>query len=524
MSGSLSASVVSTVEGQVRGEVRDGVSVFRGIRYAQAPVGELRFRPPQPVSAWGGVREALDFAPVCPQVPWPSLTQNNYNVQDEDCLAVNVWTPSPDGAKRPVMVWIHGGGLLVGSARDSWYDCTRLATRGDVVLVTLQYRLGVFGFTDVSGIGGAAYAESGNAGVLDQIAALEWVQRNIAAFGGDPENVTVFGLSAGGSSVAVLLASPLARGLFAKAIIQSMGPQLGTESDPESATARALMASAGVDDLVGLQSLSFDELLAAKAQSAREHPDPVSQQYAVKRGNAVLSEHVIKLIQAGEAASVPVLIGTTLDEMDYSAQMLGSVWARKPRPVADRQLAAAFGEFGAELAEHYFVPERGSWANQLAALLTDPIFRMPAIQLAEATSDRQPTWMYLFTYRSTSTYRSFRAAHAMELPFLFGVLDDQEAIAFTGRHPARERLAEDIQSAWIAFARTGNPSANSLPEWPQYDERTRATMEFGTETRIVQDPLRDDRELWNRLPFDAEFAFHAFEAFRRVNAMPCERE
>jgi len=213
--------IVITASGPVRGEWEQGVQVFRGIPFAEPPVGALRFRPPVEHKPWRDVRSALDFAPACPQIVTIDPTENNNSVQSEDCLAVNVWTPAIDSKRRPVMVFVHGGAFIEGSSRNTGYDGAVLARRGDLVVVTLQYRLGPFGFLELSEIGGPEYSGSGNNGIRDQVAALRWVRKNIASFGGDPENVTIFGESVGATSVGILLAIPEARGLFAKAILES---------------------------------------------------------------------------------------------------------------------------------------------------------------------------------------------------------------------------------------------------------------------------------------------------------------
>ena len=217
----IGGTVVQTTAGPVRGETEGNVQVFRGIRFAQPPIGQLRFGPPLPVIPWTDVRPALDFAPACPQLVSIDPTENNNSVMSEDCLAVNVWTPRIDDTKRPVMVFIHGGAFVEGSARNTWYDGTALAERGNVVVITLQYRLGALGFLELSKIAGEEYADTGNLGILDQIAALRWVQQNIERFGGDPRNVTIFGESVGATSVGILMALPAARELFQKAILES---------------------------------------------------------------------------------------------------------------------------------------------------------------------------------------------------------------------------------------------------------------------------------------------------------------
>ena len=212
-----------TREGLLEGEVEGQAVAFRGIPYAAPPVGALRFRPPQPAPPWTGTRQALDMSPACPQLIDTDPTENNEAVMAEDCLALNVWTPRVDAKHRPVMVWIHGGAFVVGATRNTWYNGSRLASRGDVVVVTINYRLGAWGFLSLPSFG-PAFAGSANAGLLDQVAALEWVRENIVNFGGDPDNVTIFGESAGASSVGALLAMPQAKGLFGKAIMQSGFP------------------------------------------------------------------------------------------------------------------------------------------------------------------------------------------------------------------------------------------------------------------------------------------------------------
>ncbi len=256
---------VQTRYGAVRGDTEGDVLVFRGVRYAAPPIGALRFRPAVPPQAWTAVAPALDFAPACPQLVDADPTENNNSVMAEDCLAVNVWTPKVDAHKRPVMVFIHGGAFIDGSARNTWYDGTTLAQRGDVVVVTLQYRLGALGFLDLSEIAGKAYAESGNLGVLDQIAALRWVRDNIASFGGDPHNVTIFGESVGATSVGILLVTPAARGLFQKAILESKSAvRVGNYVPRARELARAFMKIAGASDVEQLRAMSMQQILSAQ--------------------------------------------------------------------------------------------------------------------------------------------------------------------------------------------------------------------------------------------------------------------
>src|SRR6516162_9734431 len=257
--------VVMTAAGRVEGERERGVEVFRGIPFAEPSVGALRFRPPVEHQPWRGVRAALDFAPACPQIVTIDPSENNNSVQSEDCLAVNVWTPAADAKRRPVMVFVHGGAFIEGSARNTGYDGAVLARRGDLVVVTLQYRLGPFGFLELSEIGGSEYAGSGNNGIRDQVAALRWVRRNIASFGGDPQNVTIFGESVGATSVGILLASPEAHGLFDKAILESnSAARVGCDLPKARELARQFLKVADARSVEDLRRLSMSELRAAE--------------------------------------------------------------------------------------------------------------------------------------------------------------------------------------------------------------------------------------------------------------------
>ena len=494
------APVAATAAGPVQGEREGGVDVFRGIPYARPPVGALRFLPARPPERWTQLRPALDFSPACPQELDLDPVENNVQVQSEDCLSVNVWTPGLSGAKRPVMVWIHGGAFVAGTARNTWYDGAKLAGRGDVVVVTVQYRLNTFGFLDLSQVAGPQFADSGNLGILDQIEALRWVKDNIAAFGGDPNNVTLFGESAGGASVAVLLVTPPARGLFNKVIIESLSPQQGKPREPRSESARALMQAAGAHTVAELQSLSTRRLLEAQRKAALV--SAAVDQFCPRIDGRLLTARALQMVAEGKAARVPVLIGTTLDEMDFFDAIYGYGQRLKPAALLADQISAAFGPRAAGIQKAYITDGEGTRGDRIIALNSDLIFRIPSIRLAEATSQSQPTWMYRFTYRSTSTYRPYRAAHAMELPFVFGHLDTQDAINYTGRDPDRERLSQQMQDAWLAFARSGDPNAPGVPQWSRYDIHRRATMEFGKVTWLVNDPAGAQRRAWDGLPFD----------------------
>jgi len=484
----------------VRGDIEGNALVFRGIRFAEPPIGRLRFHPPVPPAPWTEIRPALDFAPACPQMVAVDPTENNNSVMAEDCLALNIWTPKADARKRPVMVFIHGGAFVEGSARNTWYDGTALAERGDVVVVTVQYRLGALGFLELSEIAGKDYAESGNLGILDQIAALRWVQKNIAAFGGDRNNVTLFGESVGATSVGILMAAPAAKGLFHKAILESNSAvRVGNDLARATELARAFMKVAGASTVEELQSLGM--LQIRRAQEKLFETVFGDSSFGPTWDGAVIPEPAMKMILAGKAATIPVLLGTNLDEIRFWSTVEDLPLETKPEALLEKQVAGIVGA-GAKKVIATYRNTDSSYGDAVIHLGTDLLFRMTSIRMAEAICSRQPTYMYLFTYRSTSPVTKYGSAHSIELPFVFGVINELDAIAFTGRDPHRETLERQIQQAWINFARTGDPNHSGLPKWPRYNTTTRATMELGTSSRVVNDPQSEQRAAWDKIPFD----------------------
>ena len=492
--------VVMTAAGRVEGERERGVEVFRGIPFAEPPLGALRFRPPVEHKPWRGVRAALDFAPACPQIVTIDPSENNNSVQSEDCLTVNVWTPAADAKRRPVMVFIHGGAFIEGSARNSGYDGAVLARRGDLVVVTLQYRLGPFGFLELSDIGGADYAGSGNNGIRDQLAALRWVRENIARFGGDPENVTIFGESVGATSVGILLAIPAARGLFAKAILESNSAvRVGNDLSRARELARQYLRVAHANGVEDLRTLSMAELRAAEQRLF----DSVfgDSSFGPTWDGTVIEQPAMKMIQEGRGARVPVLLGTNLDEIRYWATIEELPLESKPAALLEKQVAAIVGARASALIDTYQRAD-SEYGEAVIHLETDLLFRMTSIRMAEAISDLQPTYMYLFTYRSTSPWARYEAAHSMEVPFVFGLIDELDSIDFIGRGPRRTLLMQQIQQAWIQFARTGDPNHPGLPHWPRYERTRRATMLLGLDSKVLDDPLSAQRQSWDGVPFD----------------------
>ncbi|WP_195210267.1 carboxylesterase/lipase family protein [Actinomarinicola tropica] len=488
---SSSADAVTTA-GRVQGEALDGVVVFRGVPYAAPPIGPNRFRPPQPLEAWDGVREALTLPPSCPQPSQRPPGWPQEHAQDEDCLHLNVWTPGVDDGRRPVMVWFHGGGYAIGSGSWPLYDGTNLARRGDVVVVTVNHRLGPLGYLHLDGLAGDRLtgdeaSVSGNAGMLDLVAALEWVRDNAVAFGGDPGNVTIMGESGGGAKVATLLAMPTAAGLFHRATIQS-GPALRV-TKPERARAAAVElvdALGAADDPSRLWSASVEEILAASASTSagRMGFSPVLD-------GTVIPAHPGDALVRGTANDVPVIVGCNRDE---SAGTLPAELAEEDLPDRLRSQAGVAEDHLDDVLTTYRAAHPGATPlDVLSFVLTDQRMRAGSIQLAEAKAKgtSTPVWQYFFTYALAG-----RAGHGYEIAFMF----DNLGVGGTPPSAERQRLADAMCDAWIAFARTGDPNHDGLAEWPPFVPPERTTMIFGRgASAAVDDPDAATRELWERV-------------------------
>lgn len=489
-------TVAETRSGSVEGKAEGSLVVFKGIPYAAPPVGKLRWKPPRGHDPWRETLRAREFGKAEAQ-PKDDLTGSGGLPQSEDCLTLNVWTPGLDGPRRPVMVWVHGGGFTNGSSAEPMYDGARLAARGDVVVVSINYRLGAFGFLYLGEVGGAAYAESGNLGLLDQVAALRWVKDNIGSFGGDPRNVTVFGESAGAMSVCALLGMPAADGLFRRAIAQSGALNLVRDTTDADRIARELMRLAGVTDMAGLAGLETDEVVRAQAALAGRQAGAALLFGPVVDGSA-LPEHPLLSIRKGGASGVDLLIGTNLDEMRLFTLANPAIGQFPLGVVASffPPLQEALGGRADQVAASYKSrrPD-ASDGDVTLAVLTDFMFRMPAIRVAESHSATSGgTWMYLFTWASPR-YPALGSCHAIELPFVFGTLDAERVRRLIG-HDAPRPLSEMMQDAWLAFAKRGDPNGGGLPGWPRYEAGRRATMVLDVEPELRDDPYGEDRAEW----------------------------
>jgi para-nitrobenzyl esterase len=509
--------VVPVAGGRVRGVWRGDVWSFSGIPYARSPAGELRWRPPQSPLPWTGVWDASSFGPIAPQrVAEAGLTTpadpSAEDVQSEDCLTLNVWTPEvPEdpapSTGRPVMVWIHGGGFTSGSGSVFLYRGGQFARQGDVVVVTINYRLGALGFLghpDLADPDGFV----GNWGLHDQVAALRWVRDHIAQFGGDPGRVTLFGESAGGFSVAALMAVPAAAGLFRRAVVQSGGAHVHTAAEARGAADR-LAATLGLSSCTrsALGPVPAAELVAATDEMGKRAPDPgaLAVSFLPAVDGAFLPQHPLRAVEQGAAAGVDLLIGTNRDELTLFSLGRPELMALDEARALSWVANAAPDVPATELLSGYEEARtvRGEPIDPHAltvAIGTDAVFRWPSLQLAAAQQAHgAPTFVYLFEWESPAFGGILGSSHALELPFVFGVVHVPAIQLFTGSGVEVETLSTQMQQAWVAFAHSGDPAHAALKGgWPAWDPRKRTTMVFGRQTGAIDGPRNAELAIWER--------------------------
>lgn len=506
------APVVETRRGRVRGTAEGNVDVFRGIPFAKPPVGPRRFEAPEAPDPWSGDRDATRFGPASHQASRPLAAMLGILVDEEseDCLTLNVWRPATGGARRPVMVWIHGGAWVIGSGSERTYDASHLVRRGDVVVVTVNYRLGPFGFLRTRELEGGLDA-TGNAGMLDQVAALEWVRDEIAAFGGDPGNVTVFGESAGSVNIACLLTMPRARGLFRRAILESGSLNLTRPPAVALDAARQIMAELGIapEHADRLRGVPAKDLMAATNAVAGRSVIPP---YSPVADGDLIPARPFDAIAAGSARGVPLIVGTNLEEMKLYRFLDPTLDGLDDAALLQRcgRLFPGAGCDGRGHAERmvdaYRAARRGRGDDVSAveiwlAISTDQIFRAGALKLAELHARHTPdVFVYQFEWKGVEPGRPQGAIHALELPFVFGTLATSEIGAIAGRTPAAQILSGHMQDAWLTFAHSGRPRASGLPEWPAYAAPRRATMILSDRPRVVDAPQEPERAVWDALP------------------------
>jgi len=497
--------IVDAPCGRLSGLRQDGVTSFKGIPFAKPPVGPLRWRAPEPIAPWAGIRDATKFGCIGVQAPSQieAVMGAIVGEQSEDCLSLNIWTPDVRGEKRPVMVWIHGGAYVFGAGSQGIYNGRNLALRGNVVVVTLNYRLGAFGFLNLSDATDGKAPGTGSEGLADHIAALKWLKTNIAEFGGDPDGITLFGESAGGMSVACLLAMPAARGLFRKAIIQSGPAHVGYDREKSARVAHALLAELGIAPKDGARAAQAPYAAVVKAQ-LRVLADSRDGQDTRKLGRmpfqpcidgALLSEQPIASVRAGSAKDVAVLTGTTREEWKLFTAMHPGI-RMLTTPSLQKRLVKSFGPEKAAVMMDIYAGT--SPFERWNAVMTDRVFRVPAIRLLEAQSVHAPVFSYRFDWRSKLMGGIFGSCHALDIGFVFGTPRLRMATKFFGTGPEAEALSSAIMDSWIAFAKSGDPSNGTAGPWPRYDASARTTMILGDgPPHLVSAPGDAQRAVWD---------------------------
>ena len=504
--------VVHTASGSVQGLVEDGVLAFKGIRYGKAPIGKLRFMPPRPAESWTGVYDATDFGAPAMQLAGGATvdtstdaglqmhrvftTPSELKIMNEDCLYLNVWTPGADAKKRPVMLWIHGGGFAYGSGAQPIYQCDGLARFGDVVTVSVNHRLNVFGYLHLGDLMGPDYASSATVGMQDLVLALRWVRDNIEQFGGDPDNVMIMGQSGGGQKVCILLSMDSAKGLFHKASIQSgANPTVGRKERANEA-AKKLLAELNIapGDIAALQALPAQTILAAAAKvgvGGAGGGGPILDGVAITRDPFLPDAPDV-------SADVPILVGWCKDE--WTIFTAGEPWFGtlteadlqtrvKPMGEAGQKLLAAYRKAYPDYSPTYL------WIQMISGRVMQGTEFVAA---AKAAKGRAPAYVWFMTWETPAEGGAFKTPHTMEVPFALYSFD--KVRTYVGEGPQPKHMADQIAGAWVAFARTGKPDHPGIPHWPPFNAADRSVMEFNLTSRVVNDPLSEVRQILAQTP------------------------
>ncbi|MFX1490364.1 MAG: carboxylesterase/lipase family protein [Promethearchaeota archaeon] len=498
--------IIETKSGKVQGYIRDGIQIFKGIPYAASPVGSLRFSPPAEREPWSNTYDATKYGPYVYQgyTPLEALFGKPGWESEKDCLTLNIWTPNTDNGKRPVMVWIHGGAFIMGGGANPIYDGLALAKRGNVVTVTVNYRLGSLGFLNTTGV-------TANIGMLDQIAALKWIRENIETFGGDPNNITIFGESAGGISVITLMAMPAAKGLFHRVIAQS-APILMPK--PAKSSSKNLFQKLGIEegDIDALRKVPPEKIIDAQnkvlAKAEKENASELMDFRPSIDGNT-LPKHPLDALRNGSGKNIDLLIGCNKDEYKLFTG-LNPRFKKIKEETFPRLVSALLSRMDIDesksleiLNVYQDTMKDMASTNPIEifdAIGTDFLFRIAEIRFAEAHQiHNSNVFNYLFTWPSPAFKGRLGSCHAMELPFVFGTLDIPKADLFFGKGPEAINLSEKMMDSWIAFAHTGNPNHESIPEWPIYNRENRKTMVCGKEFKVVERYLDKERAAWDNI-------------------------
>ncbi len=506
------SSTINTLSGRVQGYIKDGITIFKGVPYASPPIEALRFQPPQVHKGWENILNATEFGPYAPQ--GFTLLEEMFcffeNQNEDNCLSLNIWTPETDNDLRPVMVYIHGGSFIFGGGADIWYgvDGTQLAQKGNVVVVTLNYRLGAFGFLFIED-------QIANIGILDQIAALKWIKKNIEKFGGNPNNITIFGESAGALSALILTSIPLAKGLFHRAIIQS-APIMDTKPIIRSTT--KLFQELGIrnGDISALHDLKFKKIINAQNKIILKGLEEGSQEIMDFRPSIdgeIIPIHPIEAIKRGIGRDTDILIGNNKDEVKLWTGPNPLFQNMKMNEISDFLLQRV-GKFG----DGKLISDKNLCKKFISIYSHDPInkpvdiydkidtdftFRIPAIQVCEGNSQYNPNiYNYIFTWPSPALEGKYGSCHIIEIPFAFGTLGKTGVEWFYGAGKEAELLNEKMMRTWVSFALNGNPNNDLIPEWKSYNVEDRATMFIGKEFKCVSAPNDDERILWDSVLFN----------------------
>ena len=514
-SATPSDPVIETTSGKIRGFTVNGIAGFKGVPYGASTAGANRFMPPQKPEPWTGVRDATVWAGHAPQASPGSRRPELANFsgepdkvpESEDCLTLNLWTPGFDNAKRPVMVWFHGGAFSYGSPNVPRTDGANLARRGDVVVVTINHRLNIFGFLDLAEIGGERFAHSGNAGVLDLVASLEWVRDNIARFGGDPGNVTIFGQSGGGGKVSALLAMPAAKGLFHRAIVMSGAGIRMASKEGAAKIADAVLAQVELTpkDLDKLQQLPVKQLLATidpvlKRIGRPAHPLLDRYGFGPVVDGHDLPHNPFDPAATDISADIPIMVGGTKDENAIFLAPDDAVWNRT---LSNAELTERVGKIAGADTDHVLAAYRQTYpkmnpAELLITITTASNFWVRSVILAErkAAQGKAPVFMYSFNWETPVFDGKLRSPHAIDVPFAF---DTTDLVNNNDHSPTVHAIAAAESATWATFARAGMPDNKAIPHWPAYDAQSRATMMINTEWEVENDPAREARLMWEKI-------------------------
>jgi para-nitrobenzyl esterase len=493
--------VADTSSGNISGYRTDkGINVFLGIPYAKPPVGEMRFAAPQEIEKWEGIKKTTEFSPSCPQIADEYEPASLYK-QDEDCLSLNIWTPGLDGKKRPVIIYIHGGGFVNGGTADPLYNGAIIAQRGNIVFASVNYRMNAFGFLYLEDFG-EQFKGSGNIAIQDQLMGIRWIKKNVAKFGGDPDNITLMGESAGSACSLIIMGLPQARGLFKKVIAESGGCNLVRTKEQASRFTKQFLKTAGVADVAALRALPKEQLVKAVEDFLDEVGFEADLVFTPVIDGNIIPVDPLKAIEDGASKNITLLHGTNLDEYRY--------WINYYRPLRFIPLSIMMklapnvkerlkGKDKEILAFYKKKLPDSSLGDNTFEFATDMMFLIPHIQLSEAQSKYEKVWMYRFDWKS-QVKDYFGACHAIELPFVLKTFDSPTRHQIVGPNPPME-LSDMMQDAWIAFACSGDPNHKGIPEWLKYDAERRATMIFNTSSKVEDDPEKDVRLFYKGITY-----------------------